>query len=563
MAAGKTKDAMKLRDKENEEAEEGEEEGARGGGGGGDNAPIVHLIATSRGERGREEEGVPLVAVAAGCCVRVVGREEALHPAPRGAVRAICMCDVVYKEEEEEEEEKDAEEGKTRVRALLATGGDDKCVTVWDAGGSWSMLAQLSVEKKVCAIAFSRNGAYVLAADKYGSVLVAPTAPIIRGEKVSFVPLLGHFCTIVTALSFSRDGRFLCSGGRDERVRVTRFPPCASSASPMDGAHEIQALCIGHSSFVSSIAVVENETADADADADTSTPSSSSSQTRLVVSAGGDGTLKLWNLMTGTLLDSLNVADAFIRSSPQDETDVKGKVGNERATSSGPAAPLAAAPADTTRETDVATAPSSAAPTAISATTTESAPAAIVSLALKGRNGVAALQKSRSLVAFSITSNGDGDGGTPALRHDALIALPASVHTSSTVLLSYSAGTETLWAISSSGSQRAEGNDDNNKSDMVRGGDAGASAPTVLFGRTDPGAAGFGTLRFEQLPDSCAHLCGHDDTGAFGGGGGGDTGTNGGGGDDHFAELRIMKRRRKTALDEEYRRVKTQPPATS
>ena len=74
------------------------------------------------------------------------------------------------------------------------------------------MTTELSVEKKVCAIAFSRNGAYVLAADKYGSVLVAPTAPIIRGEKVSFVPLLGHFCTIVTALSFSRDGRFLCSG---------------------------------------------------------------------------------------------------------------------------------------------------------------------------------------------------------------------------------------------------------------------------------------------------------------------------------------------------------------
>ncbi|XP_073284681.1 uncharacterized protein [Primulina huaijiensis] len=65
------------------------------------------------------------------------------------------------------------------------------------------------------------------------------------------VPILSHYCSIITRLEFSQDGRYIVSADRDFKIRVTAFPK-----NPLIGAHEIQSFCLGHTEFVSCPAFV-------------------------------------------------------------------------------------------------------------------------------------------------------------------------------------------------------------------------------------------------------------------------------------------------------------------
>jgi hypothetical protein len=72
-------------------------------------------------------------------------------------------------------------------------------------------------------------------------------------------------------------------------VRVSCLPTDVSA-----GAHEIMSFCQGHRNFVTAVALVGG----------------------LVVSGGGDGTLRLWNPLDGTLLHTLALGEG---------SDVEGK----------------------------------------------------------------------------------------------------------------------------------------------------------------------------------------------------------------------------------------------
>ncbi|EIE21905.1 YVTN repeat-like/Quino protein amine dehydrogenase [Coccomyxa subellipsoidea C-169] len=153
---------------------------------------------------------------------------------------------------------------------LLLTGGDDKTVRVWQLD-SRQLLHKWVVPKKVSAAAFSADGSFAFFADKFGDVHVAATAAdATAGPK----PLLGHFCSIITDLAASPDGKFVVSTDRDSKTR---------------GAHEIQSYCLGHTSFVTACAFV-------------ATP-----EATLLASASGDGTVRLWDHVSGQLLDTCHV----------------------------------------------------------------------------------------------------------------------------------------------------------------------------------------------------------------------------------------------------------------
>lgn len=64
---------------------------------------------------------------------------------------------------------------------------------------------------------------------------------------------------------------------RDEKIKVTNYP----------ATHDIEAFCVGHTEFVSSAAFIDNE--------------------RLLLSASGDKTLRLWNFTNGKQLQLINV----------------------------------------------------------------------------------------------------------------------------------------------------------------------------------------------------------------------------------------------------------------
>ncbi|KAI3432660.1 hypothetical protein D9Q98_004204 [Chlorella vulgaris] len=172
-------------------------------------------------------------------------------------------------------------------RYLLA-GSEDKAagLRVWDCS-SWQLIQTIKVPKKVTAIAFTSDGAHVLAADKFGDVLVADTqrpAGLPEGQQQEPEVLLGHYCAILTSLALSSGGRFLATTDRDQRARVSVMP-----ADPLAGAHEIQSFCLGHTAFVSCSTFVKQ------------------SAEELLVTGGGDGTLRLWDPLNGELLHTLEL----------------------------------------------------------------------------------------------------------------------------------------------------------------------------------------------------------------------------------------------------------------
>ncbi|KAL4368675.1 hypothetical protein GQ457_05G002730 [Hibiscus cannabinus] len=171
---------------------------------------------------------------------------------------------------------------------LFVSAGDDKLVKVWSTD-CWRCISTVVSEKRVSAVAISNDGLHVCFADKFGVVWVVDL-PGFDGTEASLnkkaVPLLAHYCSIITSLDFSPDGRFIVSADRDFKIRVTVFPK-----KPLDGAHEIQSFCLGHTEFVSCLAFI-------------CTPDSPQG---ILVSGGGDSTVRMWDIISGSLLDTCEV----------------------------------------------------------------------------------------------------------------------------------------------------------------------------------------------------------------------------------------------------------------
>lgn len=172
---------------------------------------------------------------------------------------------------------------------LFASAGDDKLVKVWDAT-SWACMRTWRAGKKVSALAFSHDGRWLLFADKFGIVYVLPTsAP--PGKEGEASQLLAHCCSIITCLASSHDGHLIASGDRDFKIRVSVFPP-----EPLGGAPEIESFCLGHRLFVTCVAFVGP------------TPARPAG---LLLSGGGDGTVRLWDPVSGQQLCSVAILPAW------------------------------------------------------------------------------------------------------------------------------------------------------------------------------------------------------------------------------------------------------------
>ncbi|XP_058086715.1 uncharacterized protein LOC131233894 isoform X2 [Magnolia sinica] len=126
---------------------------------------------------------------------------------------------------------------------LFASAGDDKLVKIWNTN-SWHCIQTVCSEKRVSAVAISHDGLFLTFADKFGAVWIVGLDR--DGESETLVnekpaPLFAHYCSIITSLEFSPDGQFIASADRDFKIRVTVFPK-----TPLNGAHEIQSFCLGH-----------------------------------------------------------------------------------------------------------------------------------------------------------------------------------------------------------------------------------------------------------------------------------------------------------------------------
>ncbi|KAM1057912.1 hypothetical protein COP1_031222 [Malus domestica] len=169
---------------------------------------------------------------------------------------------------------------------LFVSAGDDKTVKIWSTE-SWRCITTVCSEKRVSAVAISSDGSYVCFADKFGVVWVVDVD--LSDGNQAFVdkkaaPLLSHYCSIITSLEFSPDGRFFVSADRDFKIRVTVFPK-----KPLDGAHEIRSFSLGHTEFVSCLAFVCTQEC----------------PQGFLVSGSGDST----NISSGSLLNTCNIRE--------------------------------------------------------------------------------------------------------------------------------------------------------------------------------------------------------------------------------------------------------------
>ncbi|CAI9107807.1 OLC1v1007266C1 [Oldenlandia corymbosa var. corymbosa] len=185
---------------------------------------------------------------------------------------------------------------------LFVSAGDDKLVKIW-ATDSWRCVYNVASEKRVSAVAISNDGLFVCFADKFGVVYVVDTRAFTEETPTSIikkgVPILSHYCSIITSLEFSPDGRFIITADRDSKIRVTVFPQ-----NSLNGAHEIQSFCLGHTEFVSCLAFVCNQ----------------EYPQGFLVSGSGDSTVRLWDFSSGSLLDTCDVgAEAAFADRKEEE----------------------------------------------------------------------------------------------------------------------------------------------------------------------------------------------------------------------------------------------------
>ncbi|GFP92313.1 tRNA (guanine-n(7)-)-methyltransferase non-catalytic subunit wdr4 [Phtheirospermum japonicum] len=201
---------------------------------------------------------------------------------------------------------------------LFVSAGDDKLVKIWDTN-YWRCFCSVVSEKRVTSIAISIDEMFVCFADKFGVVYVVDIRdydyenPALINKKA--VPILSHYCSIITGLEFSPDGQYIVTADRDFKIRVTVFPK-----EPLNGVHEIQSFCLGHTEFVSCLAFVSNQ----------------DYPHGLLVSGSGDSTVRLWDYTSGSLLDTCDVGTkAGFLNSNQGQVEIVPAVTDLCATSDG------------------------------------------------------------------------------------------------------------------------------------------------------------------------------------------------------------------------------------
>ncbi|KAJ1834227.1 hypothetical protein LPJ63_002114 [Coemansia sp. RSA 2711] len=164
--------------------------------------------------------------------------------------------------------------------ALLAVCTGDKTVTIFSTD-DWAPVRSLAAAKRPTAITFDLEGANLIIADKFGEVHRTPTAASAGSNKPDL--LLGHV-SIVCDVKVAYEQPYVLTCDRDEKLRVSKYP----------NAYNIQAFGLGHTEFVTSIATARFAPDNA-------------------VTGAGDGTVRLWELSSGRLLQTVNLKDVLAK----------------------------------------------------------------------------------------------------------------------------------------------------------------------------------------------------------------------------------------------------------
>ena len=149
---------------------------------------------------------------------------------------------------------------------LIAVSDDRKQLHLYqksnsDEATSWTLLTSRSIIRRSSCVLFTHDEKNVILGDKSGDVyrfsVIKPTEP---GQL-----MMGHLSVLLDMALVDND-RYLVTCDRDEKVRVSLFP----------NTYNIHCYCLGHTDFLTRLVYVP--------------------EVKVIISGGGDGTLKFWNL---------------------------------------------------------------------------------------------------------------------------------------------------------------------------------------------------------------------------------------------------------------------------
>ncbi len=193
---------------------------------------------------------------------------------------------------------------------ILASGGDDNNVILWDLKNGRRMLTIPAHSRRVNAIAFSRDGQTMASASDDKTVRLWN---VRTGGRL--LTLIGHGGG-VKAIAFSPDGQTLASGGEDKTVRLWSVK-----------SGDVRRILAGHGRGVNAVAFSPNG--------------------QVVASGSSDNTIRLWNAQNGKRTRTLEGHGSWVRAiafSPDNRSLISGgtdiivwdlKTGKERSTLSG------------------------------------------------------------------------------------------------------------------------------------------------------------------------------------------------------------------------------------
>ncbi|KAI4487434.1 hypothetical protein M0804_005583 [Polistes exclamans] len=139
---------------------------------------------------------------------------------------------------------------------------------------SKELISNRILPRAASKVIFSPNND-IIVADKAGDAyLFSTTNPVGNG-----ILLLGHLSMLLDIL-ITEDGKYILTTDRDEKIRVSMFPH----------SYNIVSYCLGHSKFVTNICELPHKK-------------------DILISSGGDGTLKFWNYVCGNELLTVNFSE--------------------------------------------------------------------------------------------------------------------------------------------------------------------------------------------------------------------------------------------------------------
>ncbi|CCE62218.1 hypothetical protein TPHA_0C00610 [Tetrapisispora phaffii CBS 4417] len=171
-------------------------------------------------------------------------------------------------------------------KLLIICADSDKSVIIFDIDNDnkenvLQLKKRQPYPKRPNAIAISDDDKLIVIADKFGDVYTMSVDSDVKKIDGNVEPVLGHvsMLTSIVVVKDSENKKYIITADRDEHIKVTHYPQ----------TYIVKHWLFGHNEFISSLSVPQwNKTND------------------LLLSAGGDRYLYLWNWGKNELLSKFN-----------------------------------------------------------------------------------------------------------------------------------------------------------------------------------------------------------------------------------------------------------------